>query len=190
MPWNNQQSTTNEYRVTLGEVITQDNIIPFAKAGNTTLATLEESSTMFESSPNGQVTNQFLIEMSSDYRVTNRSVYTLNDWINELGGFYVAVSGFFLLIAGLITESMDDYLVGNLFKLQESIPKSDKQDFRDRDDPDRLIHEANQAISLRKTLRLRTTCGNLPFMRKLKSLLANCFQRFRSTVEDKLREHA
>jgi len=61
--------------------------------------------------------NGVLIDIDPDIYHTNRNIYTLTDWIEEVGGFVSMVSILFIVLHNLIKfEQLETYLINHLFK--------------------------------------------------------------------------
>ena len=60
-----------------------------------------------------------VIEMSQDLTKIDRSIYSMADWFNEIGGFSQAISVFFFSLIPLLQFwTINEYLITKLYKSQ------------------------------------------------------------------------
>jgi hypothetical protein len=61
--------------------------------------------------------NGIMLEMDSDTRTTNRSIYSLSNWAGEVGGFSSAVKfAIIFLLPFLRNAELDSFLISKLYK--------------------------------------------------------------------------
>lgn len=66
-------------------------------------------------------TNGVMVQMSPNKEIIMRNVYSFEDFINEIGGFFEALRLFFTLILPFFQVwSLEKYLISKLYKQQKT----------------------------------------------------------------------
>ena len=66
---------------------------------------------------NKNIINGILLDMHDAILTTNRSIYSISDWLGEVGGFASSVQLIIMILLPFLRNAeLESYLIGKLFK--------------------------------------------------------------------------
>lgn len=144
VPIESENSKTNAYTLTVNEVNQYDNFW-WPRLRNTTFLSMQpynSETDLFSKT----IRTSIMIGFNQDKVVIERKVYSLFDWLNEVGGFEAILRVFVQVFMPIVQVwSLDKYLVSKLFKRFE-------KDLAGDDDPNKL-NRSIQSVKKRKDLK-------------------------------------